>query len=285
MTNATVTNNADVQLARDLREIAARAARVGGELALSHFCGSLNVELKNDRSEVSEADLATQRAVVAEIRNARPNDEFFAEEADDELARIEVDPATASGVTWIIDPIDGTRNFVREIRSFACAIAAMKDGRPIAAATYDAAHDTLYAADLSRFYIGDRPVSAEREDRHEGYSPRPVVAVPSTFDEPGKRFLTNNVNEIVLRNFGAAALHLAYVAAGKIDASLLCDGCLWDIAGGCLMVEQMGGHVSDYAGNPLFPIDLAHYPRTAIPCVASLNSNLHSHMITALTAK
>lgn len=279
-----VLSSADIALSQELRQIACNAARVGAACALAHFGGKLRVSLKTDRSEVSHADVETQRAIVAAILERRPDDIFFAEEADSE-ARL---PTSADGVprdelvTWIIDPIDGTRNFVREIRSFACAVAALKNGMPIAAATYDAAHDVLYSADLRGFYIEETRSDPIRDDRHDGYSPRPVVAVPSTFDAPGKRFLVDHVNEIVLRNFGAAALHLAYVAAGKIDASLLCDGCLWDIVGGCLMVEQMGGRITGYGGAPLFPIDLATYSRTAIPCIASLDLALHERMVRVL---
>ena len=117
-------NPRDAAGQRELRLLAERAARLGGRLARAYAGAPLGVRLKSDRSEVTDADEATQAALIRELRAARPADAFLTEEVQPPGPEAPPSPCN-DRVCWVIDPIDGTRNFVRGLPVYACSVAAM----------------------------------------------------------------------------------------------------------------------------------------------------------------
>lgn len=261
---AAAQNPRDPALQRTLRRLAEQAARAGGRVARQHFARDLAVRLKPDRSEVSDADEAAQAAVVACLRARRPDDALIAEET-----LTATGPAPANDrLCWAIDPIDGTRNFVRRIPLYACSVAALLDGAPLVGAVYDVARDVLYSASQAEGLCIDGRPAAARAGRPPGGNPRPVVGLPSNPAGPVAAIAHAWLDRFICRNLGSTALHLVMVATGELDAMLSDNPRLWDIAAGCLAVTATGGRVCSPAGGGLFPLDVRGYAGAELPVLA-----------------
>lgn len=177
----------------------------------------------------------------------------------------------AQRVYWIIDPIDGTRNYIRGAPFFACSIAAMFAGRPIVGAIFAPMFDTMYsAASGDGFSVNGHKTSLTENARPNPYGPnaRLLVGIPSARRSSTRRFALHAIEKHVVRNYGSAALHLAFVAAGQLDATVCGNGKLWDIAAGALLAAESGAVVTSPQGAPIFPLDLTTYAGEDIPMVA-----------------
>lgn len=256
----------------ELRVLAESAARLGGAVAMAAFGRPHAVRLKADRSEVTEFDLAAERAVVGLLRQHRPEDGFITEEHPAQPSR--------TGVTWVVDPIDGTRNFVRGIPCFGCTVAAMMGGEPVAGAILDPVRQIMYSADAASGARCDgeplRLGGPSPESR--GGNPKLLVAIPSTRHARSHDIVLRWMDELVIRNFGAATTHLAMVAAGQLDATLLTNSKLWDIAAGWLLVKGAGGEMTTPEGSPIFPIDVGRYAGEETPALAA-STLAHAQLI------
>ncbi len=262
-----------------LRLLAEEAARTGGQVARGYFGADVTIRLKEDRSEVSAADEAAQAAIVACIRALRPRDAFIAEET---LHLPADQPPPANDVLcWVIDPIDGTRNFVRGIPAYVCSVAVMHGGMPVAGAVYDVPHDVLVSASRQEgLFVGGiaRPPGPGSRGRARQAPPRPVVAIPSAPAGPIAARAHAWLDRYICRNLGTTAMHLALVATGELDGALS-DNCrLWDIAAGCLLIAAAGGIVTDPAGAPLFPLDVGTYQAGKLPLLAA-RADLHAQLL------
>ena len=249
-----------------LRVLAESAARAGGEVALRFFKGELNVRLKPDRSEVSEADEETQAVIIAHIRAARPHDTFVAEER---LTSAFAPEASDAGLCWIIDPIDGTRNFIRHIPLFAACVGVMHAGIPIAGAIYVPVRGWMYSGSLEEgvFLNGER-VSPGEAGRPRSVSAKPVVAVPSTPYGPTADLAHAWLDRFASRSLGSTALHMAMVASGELDAMIADNPRVWDVAAGWAMILASGGRVVDPRGAELFPRSVEAYHNDVLPFYA-----------------
>jgi myo-inositol-1(or 4)-monophosphatase len=251
-----------------LRALAEEAARAGGDVARRFFRAEVEVRLKADRSEVSVADETAQATIIACLRARRPQDAFIAEERLDAFPGL---PAPSGDrVCWVIDPIDGTRNFLRHIPMFTTCVAAMYGGQPVAGAIYDPLRDILYSGALGeplRINGVTQDVS-DRLGRPRSLHPKPVVAIPSTPSGALAPLVHAWLDRYVCRGLGSTALHMAMVATGELDGMLADNPRLWDIAAGWILVTSSGGRVTAPYGEPLFPLDVAGYHGTQLPLVA-----------------
>ena len=269
---------------KDLRLLAEQAARVGGAVARQAFGRRQKVSIKSDQSEVTEIDVAAERAIVEFIRAARPHDVFLGEESleSGKSSAVDSSPAPASiatldatdatTVAWIIDPIDGTRNYIRHMPLFTCSVAALRAGVPVAGAIFEPIQDTLYSAQQGGgLRVNGKPFrspiaqpSAPGDEQRKLY-----VGIPSARRAATKPLVLHAIDNHIVRNFGSVALHLALVALGHLDAVVVGNAKLWDIAAGCLLVEEAGGRVTAPDGAPLFPVDLPRYNGAEIPLIAA----------------
>lgn len=255
-------------LAGELREIAAEAARAGGRIARSAFSRTLAIRLKPDGSEVTEVDEAAQAAVIEAIRRARPRDGIIAEEGLTSLAVAQ----RSAPVVWVIDPLDGTRNYVRGIPYYACSVGAIVGGRPVAGAIHEPERDRLYAAGVGGPLMIDgvamTPLGATSP--RKGLNLKPVVALPSSPSGPVADLTRKWLGRYICRGFGATALHLAWVATGDLDAALCDNARLWDIAAGLALLASAGCPVTAVDGSPLTPLDPAGYGGEELPLITSV---------------
>jgi myo-inositol-1(or 4)-monophosphatase len=204
----------------------------------------LQVSVKGPGEFVSTADLKAERTLRAELTRARPGYGLLFEEGG---AAEGSDPHHR----WIVDPLDGTTNFLHGIPHFAISIGLERDGEIVAGIVYEPTRDELYWAEKGAgAYLNDRRlrVSARRQlgDAVIGTGmpfrgrSEPAVYVAGL---AAVMIATSGV-----RRFGAAALDLAYVAAGRLDGFWEYGLQPWDIAAGLLLVREAGGYVSDLAG-------------------------------------
>jgi myo-inositol-1(or 4)-monophosphatase len=193
----------------------------------------LQVSVKGPGDFVSTADLKAERTIKNELTRARPGYSLLFEESGAETGS---DPHHR----WIVDPLDGTTNFLHGIPHFAISIALERDGEIVAGLVYDPVRDEMYSAEKGLgAYVNDRRlrVSARRRLADRGDRSAYLASLAAVMAA------TSGV-----RRIGAAALDLAYVAAGRFDGFWEFGLSPWDIAAGFLLVREAGGYVSDLSG-------------------------------------
>lgn len=226
--------------------VAHRAAAEGGGTVAS-FGDQLGVEAKSSAIDlVTDADHAAQAVVVDRIRAAYPDDPVVGEEDDERT----VDTVPADGPAWVVDPIDGTRNFVRRLPYWGTAVAAVRSGDPVAAATALPAVETTYVADGERTVRNGRPVSVTDETDPE----TAAVALTWWWPRDERTPEAAGYREAVTRFSKALRVvcsqaTLAAVADGGLDGAFTNrTPPPWDTLAGVAMIRQAGGRVTDLDG-------------------------------------
>jgi myo-inositol-1(or 4)-monophosphatase len=233
-----------VEQRETLRELAVAAAAAAAALVVKAHQGSeaLTAEVKSPGDYVTEVDRAAERAAIRLLREGARDIPILAEESG----------GSVSERMWVVDPIDGTTNFVRGFPVVGVSVALVEEGRPVVGAVNApllgaswSAAEGLGAADHA-----GRPMSVST---HPGAG---VVATgfPFRHKERLPRYLQVLEHALArfedLRRAGAASLDLAYVGAGVFDGFFELGLGIWDIAAGALLVREAGGVVTDWSGNP-----------------------------------
>ena len=204
----------------------------------------LQVSLKGPANFVTAADRRAEEILFAELSKGRPGYGFLGEEG----GRREGSDKTH---TWIVDPIDGTTNFLHGIPQFAISIGLERESTIVAGVIYNPANDELYTAERGKgAFLNDRRLRVAVRKRLIDS----IIACP--LPHHGRGDLELGTRELVavqdkvagLRRFGAAALDLAFVAAGRFDGYWERNVSPWDMAAGLLMVREAGGFVTDLDG-------------------------------------
>jgi len=227
--------------------VARRAAEAGAAVAVDRFRTGIDVERKGEKTDVvTAADRDAQRAVVDVICESYPDDAVVGEEGD---ASKQV-PAT--GDAWVIDPIDGTNNYVRDARLWGTAVAAVRDGTPVAGATEMPALGDGYWTDGEDAYRNGDPVTVSDRDDPEACAVTPTM----WWDFDARERYDRACGAIVerfgdLRRMGCAQAELAGVAEGSLDGVVTdVRAHPWDTLAGVAMVRAAGGTVTDLDGEP-----------------------------------
>ena len=228
----------------DLLQLAEEAARAAGDILLARWrrpptgLGSKS----SDTDPASDADRAAEVAIITRIHADRPDDAIVAEEGGMS--------AGTSGVRWLIDPLDGTVNYLYGIPHWSVSICAMEGREALAAVVFDPTRGEMFAAQRGRgaHLAGARlSVSPETELSRvllvTGFS---YVAAERGTQARQQAALIERIRD--LRRTGSAALDLAWVAAGRVDAYMETFANPWDWAAGSLLVREAGGRVSDIPG-------------------------------------
>jgi myo-inositol-1(or 4)-monophosphatase len=206
---------------------------------------NLQVSLKGPRNFVTAADRRAEEIVREELAKARPDYGFLGEEGG-------VREGKDKSHRWIVDPLDGTTNFLHGIPHFAVSIALERGGVIVAGLVYNPANDDMFIAERGKgAYLNDKRIRvAAREHMAD-------AVVACGLPHYGRGDLTLARYEIAaaqqhfagLRRYGAAALDLAWIAAGRLDAYWERDLAPWDMAAGAILVREAGGFVSDLNGD------------------------------------
>ncbi|NJC87843.1 MAG: inositol monophosphatase [Desulfuromonas sp.] len=247
-----------------MRETLLLAAEEAGRILMEKLEAGVTVAYKGAIDLVTEADLASEQAIVAILHARHPEHDILAEEGD--YGRRGADQR------WIVDPLDGTTNFAHGFPWFAVSIALEVRGEIVLGAVFNPHNNELFVAERGHgATLNGRQLRVSSTDRLE----RALLATGFAYDH--KSNPRNNYEQFAsfqraaqaVRRAGVASLDLACVAAGRFDGFWELKLKPWDVAAGVLLVEEAGGRVSDYAG--------AHMPLERGEIMAS-NGHLHLAM-------
>lgn len=233
-------------------ELARQAAAEAGAILLEGLGAVHRVEVKSSPADlVSEVDRAAEEAIRSRVRARFPGDAFLGEEGGAAGAE-GAGPPWRRGWCWIVDPLDGTNNYLHGIPFFAVSLAILEEGRPRYGLTLDPVRGELFEAWAGGgARLGGRPLRVSAVDEMAFA----LVATGFPFDRRGHR---RNLDRLALvadrvqnvRTLGSAALALAYVAAGRLEGFWELHLAPWDLAAGALLVTEAGGRVSGADGEP-----------------------------------
>lgn len=248
-----------------------------GELARSRMGTKRSIDYKPDRSPVTDVDLELQQLIVARISREFPAHGIVAEEME---CHVPARPDSGDEQCfWIIDPLDGTRNYIRGLPVYCVALALMQEGTPVVAVVHDPNREVTYTAVRGQgAFAGTQRLAAS--DR--GLSDKPLLAIPSAKSIPLPDVVYREwLARGVLRQMGSTCLILAWTAAGALDASYGQEDKLWDVAAGSLLVEEAGGVITTPQGESIFPIDPQAYRAEAVAFLAA-GQRLHGALLKTL---
>jgi myo-inositol-1(or 4)-monophosphatase len=238
------TTNGGAPALGEFLDQAIAAARAGAEVIRQGAAGRarLTIERKKANDFVSEVDRNAEDAIIAVLSKRFPDHAFIAEESGEN--------GTAE-FTWLIDPLDGTTNFLHGIPHYCTSIGLQHQGRVVAGVILDPAKDHLFTAveGGGAFLDGQSIRVAARNGLDEA-----VIGTGFPFtDWSYLDAYMDSLRDIMrrcagIRRAGAAALDLAYVASGWLDGFWEMNLNAWDVAAGSLLIREAGGHVSDFAG-------------------------------------
>lgn len=229
--------------------VAVNAARAAGKIILRYMNRLDNIQVveKHHLDFASEVDRLAEETIVHELRRAYPRHAILAEESG----------ASGDGpLTWIVDPLDGTHNYLRGIPHFCVSIALVERQEPIYGVVYDPLRDELFIASKGDgAYLNDRRLRVGKRETIDG------ALLATSYPYTQRTHLSAHLGTIGrlleraqdVRRTGSAALDLAYTAAGRLDACFQLGLKPWDIAAGCLLVREAGGTFTDLAGRGGLP--------------------------------
>jgi len=260
----------------DLRQTACALARLGCQTAGQSF-GRAVVSRKADDTPVTQADHAAQAAILDVLAERFPDHAVLVEEELVDPQR-HADRASAE-YCWVIDPVDGTRNFARGVGVYATSVAVMQGEEPLACAVFDATTQRVYSAARGQgafledqpLVLHDRPVDSDT-----------VVMISSFRSRPIPDAVRAWMDSYLFRNQGSLCLHVAWVAAGLADAAYALECKLWDIAAVALIVQEAGGVISNHEGGSLWPIHPSAYHDEDIPILAG-TPTMHARLLASLS--
>lgn len=224
-----------------------RIMRKAGDILHSYWGTNLNSHQKKDDSFATDADLASEKYLIQELAELMPEASFYTEESG------AFGPEHAE-YQWVIDPLDGTTNFAHHIPYFCISVALTHNNEPIIAAIYQPVMNEFYFA-----HKGHGATLNGKPLKIEGSAPdKPLVAIGLPYGGRKKAHPLELVQEVAreifaMRHFGAVALDLANLAAGRIDGLFFVGLSWWDVAAGMLLVTEAGGMVSEIDGTPVGP--------------------------------
>ncbi|HEY7934187.1 MAG TPA: inositol monophosphatase family protein [Solirubrobacteraceae bacterium] len=235
-----------------LLDIAIRATRGAGELLKQRFLlgEELAITSKSTPTDlVSEADLSAQREIRALLSRERPDDGFLGEEQGE-------DHQGNSGLRWVVDPLDGTINFLFGIPQWCVSVAVEDAEGPLAGAIFDPNRDELFTA--VRNGPGRLNGGAPLEPSPRGELPTAMVATGFAYDSTVRAAQAKVLERLIpqirdVRRFGSAALDLAWTAAGRYDAYFERSVKAWDIAAGTLICRCAGLSILELSPRPDLP--------------------------------
>ena len=250
--------------------LAVAAVREAGALAMRYFGGEIESWYKAPGEPVSEADLEVNALLESALRGARPDYGWLSEESRDDAARLD------AGRVWIVDPIDGTRAFLKGRPEFTICVALAAAGAPVAAAVFNPATGELFdALEGGGARLDGKPIRVSRAGALAGA--RFVLSRGELHREGWRGALAG----MAVSAIGSTAYRLALVAAGRFDATAtIWPRSEWDVAAGELLVREAGGIVTDAAG----AAHAYNRRRPEIGSIAAAGGELHAPLVARLAA-
>jgi len=249
----------------DWRAVLEPIIRQAGVILLSYYGKVLTCQEKKNHGFVTEADYASENYLIDQLAKVLPGASFFAEESgrlgDDDYC-------------WVIDPLDGTTNFVYKLPYFCISVALTYKGKPQVGILYQPLTNELFFAEQGKgaFFNGEKiKISLPKCFNNSLVA----MGLPCQFLKRKQLLQAEQIAQKVygVRHFGAIALDLAYVACGRMDGAFFTHLAWWDVAAGMLLIEQAGGVVTDFSGQPV--------SKDCVSCIAG-SKMVHSRMLMVL---
>ncbi len=227
-----------------MKDFIINMAEASGRIALEHL-GKAKVSFKTEKNIVTEGDIAVEKFILETIRQKFPRHNIVSEESGDNKLK--------SDFLWYIDPIDGTNNYTHTDPNFCISIALAEKGA--------VKYGCVYLPMLKEMYYAEMGKGAELNGKKTNVSK--TANLDRALMHMGMRASIKDIKKSVdlmrhfalnadrTREYGFAAGEMAFVAAGRAEGSVKLDQNSWDIAAGMLLIEEAGGKVTDFRGNPL----------------------------------
>jgi len=230
----------------DAETVARRCLAEGGRLAMERFRQPQSVSVKGRGNLVTQVDLAIETYIARTLAEEFPEHALLSEESNPSVSDLE-------GWMWVVDPLDGTRNYVSGIPFFCINIALCFAGETVAGWTYDPVHDELFRAKKGAgAWVNDQPARVSRMTSVQAS----VMGFDMGYDDDRAGYMLDVMSKLwpgmqAIRIPGSAALGLAYAACGRYD--LFTHNLLypWDLAPGILLVREAGGVITDRVGGAI----------------------------------
>jgi myo-inositol-1(or 4)-monophosphatase len=250
-------------------EVAIAAAKEAGRIQKRYFNRRLDIEYKAAINPVTKVDRMCEAAIIRRLREAFPDHDILTEETPFD--------GKGSPWKWIIDPIDGTSNYIHGYPCFCVSIALQIEGETCLGVVYDPnLRELFHAVKGSGAHLNGRRISVSRSDNLDrcllgtGF-PYDIREYPDFYLSFFRAFM---VKTLALRRPGSAVLDLCYVAAGRFDGFWEMKLYPWDMAAGCLLITEAGGKLTDFEGG-------AHH-LSSIETLAS-NGLIHDQMLEVMS--
>jgi myo-inositol-1(or 4)-monophosphatase len=255
------------------------AARMGGEILLS-LEGQVHAREKGPNDLVTEADFASQQAIRDFLLGRYPDHQFIGEETEGavaELASFSAPEGSCPPFRWIVDPLDGTTNYVHNLRGYAVSVALECGGEVLAGVVYDPRSDECFRAAQGQGAClnGSRLRGSGCHRMAEALMAISFAAQTARDSTAIKHFLEILQVCHSIRRLGSAALNLCYVAAGRLDGYVAANVKAWDVAAGMLIVQEAGAKITSLEGRG---VDLL---RPELACAAT--PELHAELLGILS--
>jgi myo-inositol-1(or 4)-monophosphatase len=253
----------------DYLDSAVQAALAAGEMQRKRLWGEHRIDFKGEKNLVTEVDRDSEALIIRSLRTVCPDCDILAEESGA--------VSQGSPFRWIIDPLDGTTNYAHGFPWFAVSIALEIDGMVRLAVIYHPVMDEMFTAMLGDgAMLNGQRISVSRRE------PLGNSLLATGFPYDRTRSNENNFDNFIefqltaraVRRAGAAALDLAYVAAGRLDGYWETKLHPWDVAAGKLLVEEAGGIITNHSGDPYSLED---------PRILASNGLIHREMLQVLS--
>lgn len=230
----------------DYKTVCEKAARAAGDILLD-WSGRFSAREKGPSDLVTEADLAAQEAIRQQLLGAFPKHGFLAEEQNAQI------PSQEDGLRWIVDPLDGTMNYVHRVPNYAVSIALEQRGQLLVGTVFDPVNRECFTAALGQgaWLNGQRLKASKVSSLSQALVAASFPAGVGRNDREIADFIEATVRAQGTRRMGSSALNLCYVAAGRFDGYWSTSTKTWDIAAGALLVSEAGGVITGYDGRPL----------------------------------
>jgi len=247
-----------------------------GALELERWRAKFSVREKSRADLVTDADHASQRIIKEALLAAFPDHHFLGEEDAVGRSLEETRPAAQAPPTWVVDPLDGTANYVHDVPAYCVSIGLFAEGKPIVGVIHDPRQNEVFTAAAGQgAFLNGAPIRVSavaglRDGMISTGFPADIRKQIRNFEAWGRVM----IHAQSLRRTGSTALNLAYVATGRFDGYWAYDNYAWDVMAGAVLVAEAGGAVTAADGKPFDPFR---------PDLAATNGRFHDELLRVLT--